>query len=68
MHALQNQVLVYGDPFRSVLRRCSPGEEYNAVGSYLDHGVNHFLREELPALAGVRVGLALADCQTRVQE
>ena len=23
MHALQNQVLVYGDPFRSVLRRCS---------------------------------------------
>lgn len=68
MHTLQNQMLIDGDPRGPFLRRRTPRHEHNTITPHLDHGVDYLLRQQLPAFALVRVRLAPAHRQTRVEQ
>ena len=68
MHTLQNQMLIHRDPHRALLRRRPPRHKHHAITAHLDHRVNHLLRQQLPSLALVRVGLAPAHRQACVEE
>lgn len=68
MHTLQNQMLIHRDPHRALLRRRPPRHKHHAITAHLDHRVNHLLRQQLPSLALVRVGLAPAHRQACVEQ
>jgi hypothetical protein len=68
MYTLQNKVLVDRNANHPLLRRRAPCQEHDAVRAHLRDGINHLLCEKLPAFALVRVGLALTNRQTCVEE
>jgi len=68
MHALQHKMLIHRDALHPVLRRRPPSQEHYTIRPDLRHGVDNLLRQQLPALAGVRVCLVLADSKARVQQ
>ena len=68
MHTLQNQMLVHRDALGPILRRRAPRQKHNPVRPHLGHGVNHFLRKQLPPFARVRICLAPADGQASVEQ
>lgn len=68
MHALQHAVprfIQFGNPLR---RRASPCEEYHAVRPFLRHNINDLLRELLPPLIRMTVGLVRSHRQTRIEK
>lgn len=68
VYALEDEVLLLVHIPDTLLRGRAPGEKDYAVGAHLGHRVNHFLHQLLPALARVRVCLAAAHGQTRIDE
>lgn len=68
MRTLQNQVLAPIHTFYPLLRRLAPSQEDNALGAFGGHGIDDFLRELFPTLAGVRISVVGADGEARIQE
>jgi hypothetical protein len=68
MYALENEMFVRWDALGPVLCRCAPGEKDDTSGAYFRHGVNYLLREQLPALAGMRVRIPFSDSEAGVQK
>ena len=68
MHTLQNTML---DPIHlrhPLSRRGSPRQKHDPVRPLLRHDVNHLLRELLPTMIRMTVGLVRSHRQTRIQE
>jgi hypothetical protein len=68
MHALKDEMLVHRNTLGPVLRWSSPGEKDDTIRAYFRYRVNDFLGQQLPALAGMRVCLALANSKAGVEE
>jgi hypothetical protein len=68
MHTLQDQMLVHRNTRDPLLCRCAPSQEYNTVCSHFRHSVNDLLSQQLPTLAGVRVGFTTTHGQTCVEQ
>ena len=67
MHALQNTVPDSVHLLHPVSSRRSPSQEYHAIGPLLSDNVNDPLREFLPAVVSMAVGLVCPNCQAGIQ-
>lgn len=61
-------MLIHWDALCPLLGWSAPGQEDDTVGSHLCHGVNHFLHEQFPAFARMRVCFASANSQAGIDE
>jgi len=68
MHTLQHQMPAPINPHHSLLRRASPRQKDNALFPLPAHGLYHFLREPLPALACMTIRFVCAHGQTGIEE
>lgn len=68
MWALQDEMLGRIDAFDALLSGLTPSQEDDALGTLRGDGVDDLLRELLPALTGVGVGLVRAHGQASVEE
>lgn len=68
MHTLQHQMLAPINLRATLLRRRAPSQEHDAVRALSGDGVDDFLREALPPLFAVAVGLVCADGETSIQQ
>lgn len=68
MHTSQNQMRLLVDRSNSLLRRRSPSKKNNPFRSSRGHGVDNLLREPLPALVLVAIGIVSTDSKACIQE
>lgn len=69
MHRFKHTVrLVLLDMADALLRRRAPGQEHDAIAALFRDNVNHTLREALPAMVGVAVGLVGTHRQACVEQ
>jgi len=68
MHTLQDEMLVHRDALGPVLRRRAPSQEHDAIRPDLGHSVDDLLRQQLPALARMRVCFTPADSEAGIEQ